>query len=310
MDLSTGNPKRLKRGKCVLKKIPVLKNEKMERSSASSVRNAVIKYCVLVLVLLVAMLMLAPLYLVVINSFKDPADYSINGPVAFPENWTTGAFNRYLGAVNFPRLLWNSVLISGVTALVGTVISLFSAYALGIGRIKGRTGLIFVLLIATMLPQEALLYPLFYGAQGIGLHNSVWSVIIIFSILQAAMGTYLLASVMSTFPREVLEAAQVDGAGRFRVLISVVYPIMRPSLAVLMVFFFVWTWNEFLIPMIMLVGPDSQTLPIALANLKGQNTLDVTQMAAASLLSLLPTLMFFAFFQRTLTRGVAAGSVK
>ncbi|OFP71464.1 carbohydrate ABC transporter permease [Actinomyces sp. HMSC065F12] len=268
------------------------------------------KYGVLVIAALVAVLMLAPLYLVVINSFKSPAEYSINGPVALPEQWTVSAFQRYLETVNFPRLLFNSIVTAGVTSLVGTCLSLLAAYALGIGRIKGRTGVVFVLLIATMLPQEALLYPLFYGVQAIGLHNSIWSVVIIFSVLQAAMGTYLLSSVMSTFPREMLEAAQVDGAGRFRVLISIVYPIMRPSLSVLLVFFFVWTWNEFLIPMIMLVGPDSQTLPIALANLKGQNTLDVTQMAAASLLTLLPTLIFFAFFQRTLTRGVTAGAVK
>lgn len=85
---------------------------------------------------------------------------------------------------------------------------------------------------------------------------------------------------------------------------------MRSTLSVLVVFFFVWTWNEFLIPMILLITPSSQTIPIALAALKGQNTLDVTQLAAGSLMSLLPTLIFFLIFQRTLTRGVTAGAVK
>jgi raffinose/stachyose/melibiose transport system permease protein len=94
------------------------------------------------------------------------------------------------------------------------------------------------------------------------------------------------------------------------VLTRIVAPIMRPTMSVLLVFFFVWTWNEFFIPMIMLITPKSQTIPIALAALKGQNTLDVTQLAAASLLSLLPTLVFFFLFQRTLTRGVTAGAVK
>lgn len=268
------------------------------------------QWVVLVLAVLVAILMLAPLYLVVINAFKTSADYSINGPLAFPEVWTLEAFGRYVATVNFGRLLWNSVVISALVAIFGTILSLLAAYTVGIGRVKGRAWIVFVLLIATMLPQEALLYPLFYGAQATGTHNKIWSVVIIFSVLQAAFGTYLLSSVMATFPREILEAAEVDGAGRWRTLWSVVFPIMRPTLAVLLVFFFVWTWNEFLIPMIMLVSPDAQTLPIALANLKGQNTLDVTQLAAASLLSLLPTLIFFLLFQRTLTRGVTAGSEK
>ena len=108
----------------------------------------------------------------------------------------------------------------------------------------------------------------------------------------------------------MIEAARVDGAGRVRILVSVVTPVMRPTLSVLLVFFFVWTWNEFFIPMIMLITPKAQTIPFALAALKGQDTLDGTQLAAGSLMSLIPTLIFFLIFQRTLTRGVTAGAVK
>jgi len=138
----------------------------------------------------------------------------------------------------------------------------------------------------------------------------VWSVVIVFTVLQAAFGTYLLSSVMSTLPPSLLEAAALDGAGRWRILWSVVYPVMRPTLSVLMVFFFVWTWNEFYIPLILLSDQSVQTVPIALATLQGQNSIDVTSLNAGSLLSLLPTLVFFIIFQRTLSRGVTVGSVK
>jgi raffinose/stachyose/melibiose transport system permease protein len=161
-----------------------------------------------------------------------------------------------------------------------------------------------------MLPQEALIYPLFYGAQATGTFNTVWSVIIVFTVLQAAFGTYLLSSVMSTLPPSLLEAAALDGAGRWRILWSVVHPVMRPTLSVLMVFFFVWTWNEFYIPLILLSDQSVQTVPIALATLQGQNSIDITSLNAGSLLSLLPTLVFFIIFQRTLSRGVTVGSVK
>ena len=104
--------------------------------------------------------------------------------------------------------------------------------------------------------------------------------------------------------------AELDGAGRWRILWSVVYPVMRPTLSVLMVFFFVWTWNEFYIPLILLSDQSVQTVPIALATLQGQNSIDITSLNAGSLLSLLPTLVFFIIFQRTLSRGVTVGSVK
>lgn len=273
-------------------------------------RTQLARWTVLIGAVVVAVVMLLPFLLVVINSFKTAADYSQNGPMALPSLWTFDAFGRYFETIDYGVLLWNSVLVAGLVALFGTVVSLLNSYALGIGRVRGRILIVFVLLLATVLPQEALIYPLFYGPQALGLHNTPWSVVIIFVVLQAAMGTYLLASVMGTFPREMIEAAQIDGASRWRTLVAVVTPIMRPTLSVLLVFFFVWTWNEFFIPMIMLFSPRSQTIPIALAALKGQNTLDITQLAAGSLMSLLPTLIFFLIFQRTLTRGVTAGAVK
>lgn len=98
-----------------------------------------------------------------------------------------------------------------------------------------------------MLPQESLIYPLYYMAKQVGLYNSKLSVIIIFTVIQSAFGTYLLASVLGTFPKALLEAAALDGAGKWTILRRVVYPNVRPTLAVLLIFFFIWTWNEFFI---------------------------------------------------------------
>ena len=205
------------------------------RRSEFQFGNVVTKWTVLVVALLIAVLMIAPLYLVVINAFKTGTDYSINGPLALPEQWTLSAFGRYLGTVPFWRLLWNSVLISTLVAILGTLLSLVTSYAIGIGRVRGRMTVVFILLIATMLPQEALLYPLFYGAQATGLHNSVWSVVIIFTVLQAAFGTYLLSSAMSSFPREVLEAAMVDGATPRQQFFQITVPLLKPILQFTMV---------------------------------------------------------------------------
>ncbi len=265
---------------------------------------------VLALLGLGGLVMLAPFLLVVLNAFKSNADYSANGPWALPDRLDLTAFHTYFSMVNFPRALWNSVLISTLVGVLGVLLSLVTAYAIGIGRVKGRLTILAVLLIATMVPQEALIYPLFYGAQATGTLNTVWSIIIIFTVLQAAFGTYLLSGVLGTFPRELLEAAQVDGASRWRILWRVIFPVLRPTLAVLLVFFFIWTWNEFYIPVVLLGTQDSQTIPIALATLRGQHCIDVTVVNAGSLLSLLPTIAFFLIFQRTLSNGVTAGALK
>ena len=257
-----------------------------------------------------AVVMLSPFLLVAMNSFKSNADYSANGPLALPKALDLSAFERFLTLIDFPTALWNSVLVSGLVTLGGLLISVLAAYAIGIGRIKARTWVVAVLLIATMVPQEALVYPLFYGAQATSTLNTVWSVIVIFIVIQGAYGTYLLAGVLGTFPKELIEAARVDGASAWRILWRVVVPVLRPTLSVLAVFFFIWTWNEFYIPVVLLADQSSQTVPIALATLRGQHSIDITVLNAGSLLSLLPTLVFFLIFQRTLTRGITAGAVK
>ncbi|MGX5770346.1 carbohydrate ABC transporter permease [Microbacterium trichothecenolyticum] len=273
-------------------------------------RPTPMNWLMLGLAILIAVVMAAPFLLLVLNAFKTGADYSTNGPLAWPTSFTLDNFVSYLNRVNFPRALWNSVFSSTIIAFAGTGLALLASYAIGIGRIRANTAITAFLLIATMVPHEALIYPLFYGAQATGLLNSIWSIIIVFTILFAAYGTYILSSVMSTFPREVLEAAAIDGSGRWRILWQVVFPIVRPTLAVLVVFIFIWSWNEFYIPLILLGDPASQTVPIALSTLRGQHSIDITVINAGSLLSLIPTLVFFLIFQRTISRGVTAGAVK
>ncbi len=267
-------------------------------------------WLMLALAVLVGVAMASPFLLLALNAFKSGADYSTNGPLAWPATFTFDAFTSYLARVDFFRALWNSVLSSTVIAFASTGLALLASYAIGIGRIRANTAITAILLIATMVPHEALIYPLFYGAQATKTLNTVWSIVIVFTLLYAAFGTYILSSVMSTFPRALLEAAAIDGAGRWRILWQVVFPIVRPTLSVLVVFTFIWSWNEFYIPLILLSDPASQTVPIALSTLRGQHSIDITVINAGSLLSLLPTVVFFFLFQRTISRGVSAGAVK
>ena len=265
---------------------------------------------ILLVAVLIGLLIAVPFLMILINSFKSPADYNATGPLTLPSELYFDGMTAFWERVNFPEKLWNSFFISSVVAILAVVISMLNAFALGIGRVRGRTWIVVLILLANMLPQEVLLYPLYFMFKQVGLYDNQWAVIIIFVVIQSAFGTYLLASVYGTFPKEILEAASIDGANRWTILWRVVFPITRPTLSVLVIFFFIWTWNEFLIPLTFLVSNATQTVPVSIAVLQGDRLMDVTTTSASALLGLLPTLIFFLIFQRTLTRGITAGAVK
>ncbi|WP_084599407.1 carbohydrate ABC transporter permease [Actinoplanes subtropicus] len=278
--------------------------------SASRHRRGITRWIVLTLLVVTMLVTLFPFFMAAINAIKTVGDYTAHGPLALPRSFDLTAIKDFWRNVDYTNKLFNSILISGSVAVLGTAISLLNAYALGIGRIKARKALLVTLLLATTIPQEALIYPLYYLAKAVDLYDTRLVVIIISSVMSSAFGTYLLASVLSTFPPEILEAARIDGAGRWQVLRHVVVPVIRPTLAVLMTLFFIWTWNDFFLPLIMLVSNDNQTASVALGSLQGQYTSSPTSLAAASLLGILPAVVFFLIFQRTLTRGAVAGAVR
>jgi raffinose/stachyose/melibiose transport system permease protein len=255
-------------------------------------------------------LVLAPMLVIAMNAFKSPADYASHGPLALPESFHLQGIIDFWNRVDFGRKLLNSFLISGAVAILGVLLAVLSAYALGIGRVRGRVWFLVFFLIANLLPQEVLVYPLYYMSKSVGIYDSLLVVIIIFTVIQGAFGTYLLASVYAHFPSELLDAAEVDGAGRWRALWRVVVPVSRPTLAVLVTFFFIWTWNEFFLPLVFLISNDNQTVPVALGVLQGQRLMDATTTSASALVGIVPAVLFFLIFQRTLTRGVMAGALK
>jgi raffinose/stachyose/melibiose transport system permease protein len=272
--------------------------------------RGVASYLILLLLLMGVALMLFPFLLVAVNAIKAPADYAGNGPLSVPEGLYLQGIIDFWNRVEFGRKLLNSALISGAVAVGAVALSLLNAYAIGIGRIRGRVWLLAFFMLANTLPHEALAYPLYYFAKAVNLYDTRLSVILIFIVIQSAFGTYLLSAVFGSFPREILEAASVDGAGRWQILVRIVAPISWPTLSMLFTLFFIWTWNEFFLPLIFLISNDNQTVPVALGVLQGQRLMDATASSASALLGIIPAVVFFLLFQRTLTRGITAGAVK
>ncbi|GAA4946014.1 carbohydrate ABC transporter permease [Actinoplanes utahensis] len=289
---------------------PVVKRP-VEQAAPEAVKHRnPVRWVVLAVLLALLLLMVGPLAAVAVNAFKSPADYAANGPLSIPAGLYWDGIVDFWNRVDFGRKLWNSFVTSLTVAVLGVVLSILNAYALGIGRVRGRVWFLVFFLVANLLPQEALVYPLYYMSKEAGLYDSLIAIVVIFTVIQSAFGTYLLTSVYAEFPRELLDAAAVDGAGKWRTLWRVVVPVSGPTLAVLFTFFFIWTWNEFFLPLVFLVSNDNQTVPVALGVLQGDKMMDATTTSASALIGIVPAIIFFLIFQRTLTRGIAAGAIK
>lgn len=286
-------------------------HRKLARTNRSArTRRGVSGWTVLILLAAAAALMIFPFWLALINAFKPSTEYIADGPIGIPTELDFTAIIDFWIGVNFNQKLLNSVILSGSVALIAAALSLLSAFAIGIGRIKGRVWILAVFMLAFTIPQEALVYPLFVLSRELNLYDNLLGVTIILAVLQSAFGTYMLASVLGSFPMEVLEAARLDGASRFQILRIIVLPLTRPTLAVLVTFFFIWTWNDFFLPLVLLPSASNQTVSVSLGALSGQYTSDPTALAAASMAGILPALIFFLLFQRTLMRGVNIGAIK
>jgi raffinose/stachyose/melibiose transport system permease protein len=260
--------------------------------------------------LLLVIVWLFPFWMAVVNALKTQADFVQTGPLSLPKHPSLSHITKFWNDVNFSKKLMNSIIVSIAAPLITILLSFFSAYAIGIGKVKGRTAFLSLFMVALTIPQEALIYPLYKAAKTVHLYDNLLSIIIIFGVLQMAFSTYLLSSVMSEFPEEILEAAKIDGASSFMLLRRIIFPLLMPTMLVLATFLFIWDWNEFLIPLVLLPSNDNQTVALSMAYTTGQWTSDPTARAAAALLGALPSILFFLVFQRTLMRGVTMGAVK
>ena len=267
-------------------------------------------YALLTVMVIVAVGMLFPFFLVIINAFKTPAEYATIGPLAFPKSLYLKGIVTFWKRVSFGKSLINSFVISISVSILAIIFSSLNAFALGIGKIKGRGILLVLFIVANTLPHESLAYPLYYLAKLFNIYDTQLVVIIIFTAIQSAFGTYLLSSIYSKFPVEILEAARIDGCTKLDLLLRIILQNSKAPLSVLFTFFFIWTWNEFFLPLIMLISTSKQTVPIAISLTQGQHNMDVTMASASAMLGIIPCIIFFIIFQRTLTRGITAGSVK
>jgi multiple sugar transport system permease protein len=259
------------------------------------------------------LLVLYPLAWLVATSLK-PADEVIASLRLLPGRLEWSNYTTALEGVNdvsVGQLLWNSLLLSG-GAVLGNVISCsLAAYAFARMRFRMR-GPLFAFMIATiMLPHHAVLIPQYIIFNRLGMVNTYWPMILPKFLATDAFFVFLIVQFMRGLPRELEEAARIDGCGPFRSFLRVILPLTRPALVTTAIFTFIWTWNDFFTQLIYLFSPEKFTLTLALRSfVDASSTSAFGPMFAMSVIALLPIVLFFLAFQRFLVEGMASSGLK
>jgi raffinose/stachyose/melibiose transport system permease protein len=261
------------------------------------------------LMIAAVLVVLSPIVFMVLTSLKSREDYA-RDRVGVPTSPTFVNISTVLDDPNLATWLLNSVLITVGSVLLSTIAGVLAAYPMA--RCSGwwPRGLLPGLILLIAIPPVVLVVPLFIMLVNLGLLNSRLGVVIIYAGLLTPLAIYLMIGFIRGIPPELDEAAAIDGAGRARVLVSVILPLMRPALVTLAVVGAVYVWNEFLIALLFLQSQESQTIMVGIASLRGRFDINEPLLMAWSLIASLPVILVYVFGQRFFVRGLVAGGLK
>lgn len=251
-----------------------------------------------------AVLWLVPFAWATVTAFKSEADAAAK-TVSWipPSGFTADAFVKVFQDGNIPLWTWNSFYTSAAITVITLVISALVAYALSRIDFRGKKVLMTVIIASIIIPPPVLMIPLFYQMVTLHMIDTAWAVILP-QVIHPAM-VFVLKKFFDQIPRELEEAAVMDGASRMRIFLRIILPLSRPILAAVAIFVFISAWNNFLWPFISTNDGSILTLPVGLQTIKSAYGIQYAQNMASALLAALPLILVFLFFQRQIIKGVA-----
>jgi multiple sugar transport system permease protein len=262
---------------------------------------------------LVALVFIFPLYWMATGALKSPAEFAQPAPTYVPRSWHPENYSQAWNQLQIARFFGNTLVYAVGGWLVQLVIDVTAAYSLSKLRpVFGRM-VLGMMLASLMLPAAALLVPAYLTVShvpllGINLLNTPWALWL--PAAANAFNIYVLKRFFDQIPRDLIDSASLDGAGRLRVLWSIVLPLSRPVLGVVSIFAIIGIWKDFLWPLLVLQDPDTQTLSVALSRLSNTSQVPPTEMMAGLVIASVPMLVIFLIFQRSIISGLNAGSMK
>ena len=219
----------------------------------------------------------------------------------FATAWDEGNFGDYLRS---------SVIVTVSVVVISTLLSILAGYAFGMMRFRGDQALFYLFLLGLMVPLEATIVPLYYDFRDLALTDTYAALILPQIGVSLAFGTFWMRAFFRSVPRSLVEAARIDGSSAWSTLWRVLLPTARPAVVTMMVLIFMWTWNEFLLALVMVSDEALRTAPLGLAFFQGRNTTDFALLAAGAVIVATPVVILYVFLQRHFIRGMLSGAIK
>ena len=260
--------------------------------------------------IVLTLIVLGPLYWITVSAFKDREEILRSTPTLFPHSPTLENFRQLFSSTDYPRYLTNSVIIALLTALFTVLVAFAAAYGLYRLRIPGGDRVAGLILVAYMIPGTLLLVPLYQVFAGIELIDTRNALVLVNVAFTAPFCTWLLRGFFFAIPRELDEAAAVDGAGPVRTMLRIVLPLVAPGIATVAVYAFVFSWTEFVFASQLIISDSLKTLPIGLSAIMGQYTVNWGLLMAGTVCTVIPAIIPFLFVGRWFVGGLTAGAVR
>lgn len=258
---------------------------------------------------LLSLTVLLPVVWIVSTALKTRAEVS-QGPLALPSTWVWANFPDAWVVGRFGTYFLNSVLVVVPVVAGVLLISLLAAYAFSMYEFRGKHWLFVLLLGGLTIPIGVLVVPLYYQMLTLGLINTHWALVLPEIAISLPFGVLLLRSFMLGIPRDILAAGRMDGATDWQLLWYVVAPLTKPALLSLLIFTFMWSWNQFLLPVVLVQTEAVRTLPLGLSFFQGRYSSNLPLLMAGATISFLPIVVIYVAFQRQFIKGITAGAIK
>ncbi len=253
---------------------------------------------------------LAPLYWMTVTAFKSDDQIVARTDDLWPTPWSTEQFTNLFTGRAFGTWYVNTILVSVASTAIALVCAALAGYALARLKFRGSESFTVTILLTYVMPGALLFIPLYRMMSGIGLNDSLWSLVLAYPTFTLPFATWLLVGYFKSIPADLEEAALVDGCTRFGAFIHIVLPLAKPGLLAVALFTLTNAWNEFLFAFVFITKDDYKTLPVGMQSMIFGDVVPQGQLAAASLLISIPVVLMYGFGQRFLTEGLTAGAVK
>lgn len=266
-------------------------------------KNVLIRLLGLLFALAVIFAVVLPYLWMLLTSFKSTPEIMKNPGKILPINWVLSGYEKVLTKSPFFKWFMNSLVVSVSVTLIVLFTSSVAGYIFAKYNFRLKNFLFWLILASMMVPFSVTMIPNFLIINELGLYDSLGSLVV--PMMISGFGIFLCRQFCEDIPNSICEAARIDGAGDFYIYFTIILPLLRPCLASLAIFTFLESWNEYLMPLIMLEKVDSMTLPVALSFFSSQHGNDLSATMAAAALVMLPVTIVFLIFQKQFIKGIA-----